>query len=50
MTCYRDKKRARTAETHWYKVLYKRKATPEEVASLKAGEYTHRYLVYSPVY
>lgn len=40
-------KRARTAETHWYKVLYKRKATPEEVASLKAGEYTHRYLVYS---
>lgn len=40
-------KRARTAETHWYKVLYKRKATPEEVESLKAGEYTRRYLVYS---
>ena len=41
------KKHKRTAETHWYKVLYKRKATPEEVESLKAGEYTRRYLVYS---
>ena len=40
-------KRARTAETHWYKVLYKRKATPEEVESLEAGEYTRRYLVSS---
>ncbi|MBA5650842.1 hypothetical protein [Bacteroides fragilis] len=40
-------KRARTAETHWYKVLYKRIATPEEVEALKTGTYTRRYLVYS---
>lgn len=40
-------KRARTAETHWYKVLFKRKATPDEVEALKAGTYTRRYLVYS---
>ena len=46
MTCYRDKSVPRTAETHWYKVLYKRKSS-EEVESLKAGEYTRRYLVYS---
>ena len=43
-------KRARTAETHWYKVLYKRKATPEEVESLKVGEYTRRYLVLSLIH
>ena len=40
-------KRARTAETHWYKVLYKRKATPKEVESFRNGTYTRRYLVYS---
>ncbi|WP_288744584.1 hypothetical protein [uncultured Bacteroides sp.] len=40
-------KRARTAETHWYKVLYKRIATPEEVEALKTRTYTRRYLVYS---
>ena len=30
-------KRARTAETHWYKVLYRRTATPKEVERLGSG-------------
>lgn len=42
-------KRARTAETHWYKVLYRRTATPKEVERLGSGKYTRRYLVY-PMY
>ena len=40
-------KRARTAETHWFTVLYKRRATSKEVESFRDREYTRRYLVYS---
>ncbi len=40
-------KRARTAETHWFTVLYKRRATSKEVESFRGREYTRRYLVYS---
>ena len=38
-------KRARTAETHWYKVLYKRKATPKEAEDIKSS--TRRYKIFS---
>lgn len=38
-------KRARTAETHWYKVIYKRKATSKEAEDVRSGN--RRYRIFS---
>lgn len=40
-------RRARTAETHWYYVLYRRPATDTEWQEVKAGNSTRRYTVWS---
>ena len=38
--------RARTAETHWYKILYKRMATDTEWKEMKECNLTRRYFVW----
>ncbi|WP_165044942.1 hypothetical protein [Dysgonomonas sp. ZJ709] len=39
--------RTRTAETHWYKILYKRPATDLEWEEMKQNKLTRRYWIWS---